>query len=241
MDKKKIALLAFIPFLVGCSSGGGELEIPTIDVENIHLNLPTKPTFNTGAIRSDGTFDYIDIYELSDFHGAVNFEAGSSETKLGLTRLSQYLLDKREENKGGTVVISGGDMWQGSADSNLTRGYVVTHSMNYMGFDTMTLGNHEFDWTDEWIKKNKSISDFEYLCANLVDTKTNEMPSFVAPSKIVTRGDYKIGIIGTIGHVEYSIIPSAIANYKFLDEAPVAAAEAKRLKEQSICGQIVGL
>lgn len=241
MDKKKIVLLLAVPFLVGCSSGSGssDLEIPTIDVENIKLNLPTKPEFNKGDIRSDGTYDYIDIYETSDFHGAVNYESGTSEIKIGLSKMSQFLLDKRTTNPGGTVVLSGGDMWQGSADSNLTRGYVVTQSMNYMGFDTMTLGNHEFDWTDEWIKKNKGISDFEFLCANLVDTRTNTMPDFVKASKVINRGEYKIGIIGTIGQVQYSIIPSAIANYSFLDETPIVKEEAKRLKETEKCDIVI--
>lgn len=239
MDKKKIAILVVLPFLVGCSKSTGKLEIPTIDVENIKLNLPTKPDFNKGEIRSDGEYDYLDIYEISDFHGAVNFEAGDDDTKIGLTRLSQYLLDKRTINPGGTVLISGGDMWQGSADSNLTRGYVVTHSMNYMGFDSMTLGNHEFDWTDEWIKKNKGISDFEYLCANLVSKSDSKMPDFVKRSKIIERGGYKIGIIGTIGHVEYSIIPSAIENYKFNSDTEEATKEAKYLKEDQKCDVVI--
>ena len=240
MDKKKLTILAVLPLLAGCSSSGGqELEIPSIDVENIVLNLPPKPEFNKGEIKTDGTYDYIDIYETSDFHGAVNCEVDDDEVKIGLTRLSQFLLNKREENKGGTVLISGGDMWQGSADSNLTHGYVVTHSMNYMGFDTMTLGNHEFDWTDSWIRKNKGISDFEYLCANLQTKDTKTLPDFVKRSKIIERGPYKIGIIGTIGKVEYSIIPSAIANYEFLNDATEAAKEAKHLKDDEHCDVVI--
>lgn len=240
MDKKKLLLLATLPLLVSCSNGGSsDLEIPTIDVENIKLDLPAKPEFNKGAIKTDGVYDYIDIYESSDFHGAVNTDSGSSGTKIGLARMSQYLKQQRETNEGGTVVVSGGDMWQGSADSNLTHGYVVTHSMNYMGFDTMTLGNHEFDWTDEWIKKNKGISDFEYLCANLKVKNTGELASFVKPSKVITRGDYKIGIVGTIGHVEYAIIPTAIENYKFTDDTEAAEAEAKRLKEEEKCDVVI--
>lgn len=240
MDKKKIILLLSIPFLVGCSNqNSGQLEIPTVDVEHISLNLPNKPEFNKGPIKSSDGYDYIDIYEISDFHGAVNLEVGTDEVEVGLSRLSQYLANKREENKGGTILLSGGDMWQGSAESNLTRGYVVTHSMNYMGFDTMTLGNHEFDWTDEWIKKNKGISDFEYLCANLRTKDTKELPDFVKKSKIVTRGDYKIGIIGTIGNVEYSIIPSSIQNYEFMSERDIVSEEAKRLKETEKCNLVI--
>ena len=37
-------------------------------------------------------------------------------------------------------------MFQGAAVSAMTRGKVVADIMNYIGFDAMTLGNHEFDW-----------------------------------------------------------------------------------------------
>ena len=232
MKTSKLLPLLVLPFLVASCSSGGKLEIPVVDVENLQINLPEKPTFNTGDIKSDGTYDYIDLYELSDFHGAVNFEEGSSGTKIGLGRLSSYFQAKREENPGGCVVISSGDMWQGSADSNLTRGYVVTQSMNYMGFDSMTLGNHEFDWTDEWIKKNGEIADFPILCANLIDKTTNKLADFVKASTVVTRGDYKIGIIGSIGPVEYSIMKSSIENYKFESEQTIVSAEAARLREE---------
>lgn len=239
MKNTKFIPLLVLPFLVASCSGGGKLEIPVVDVENLQINLPEKPTFNQGAIKTDGTYDYIDLYELSDFHGAVNYEVGSSEVKLGLGRLSSYFLERRAENPGGVVLLSGGDMWQGSADSNLTRGYVVTQSMNYMGFDSMTLGNHEFDWTDEWIKKNGQIADFPLLCANLTDKTTNKRADFVQASTVVTRGDYKIGIIGTIGPVEYSIMKSAIENYKFEAENAVVSAEAARLREEEHCDVVV--
>jgi 2',3'-cyclic-nucleotide 2'-phosphodiesterase (5'-nucleotidase family) len=33
-------------------------------------------------------------------------------------------------------------MWQGSADSNITRGRLVVDAMNQMGFSAMAIGNH---------------------------------------------------------------------------------------------------
>lgn len=239
MNCKKLTLLTLLPLLVSCG-GTPDLEIPTIPEEKLEIQLPTKPTFNQGPIKSDETFDYLDIYESSDFHGAVNYYEGSSGIQIGLPRMSSFFKNKREENQGGTILISGGDMWQGSADSNLTKGYVITHSMNYMGFDSMTLGNHEFDWTDEWIKKNSAKSDFgPFLCANLRQKDTKEIPDFVKPSKVITRGDYKIGIIGTIGQIEYSISKAAIANYEFKEEAPIVSAEAQRLRNEEGCNVVI--
>lgn len=245
--KRTLTLLITLPLLAGCGSSDPvtkpELVIPTVDVEHLTINLPDKPKYNEGAIRSDGENDYIDLYEISDFHGAVNYEAHSSGDYIGLANLAGYLNKKRESNQGGTVVVSSGDMFQGSADSNLTRGYMVNYAMNYMGFDSMALGNHEFDWTDEWIKKNANLdykgTKIPYLCANLVEKSTEKLPDFVKKSTIVERGDYKVGIIGSIGEdLKKSILASCVSAYEFKEEKSIVEAEAQSLRDQG-CNVVV--
>mgnify|MGYP003320848065 CR=1 FL=1 len=236
--KKTLPIIVMLPLLVSC--GEKKLVIPDVDVDSITPNLPTRPNYNQGEIKTDGTYDYIDFYEVSDFHGAVS--QGGSE--LGLAKLAGYLNIKRGENPGGTVVVSSGDMFQGSAESNLTRGYMVNYSMNYMGFDSMALGNHEFDWTDKWIEKNANLAysnvKIPYLCANLIDKRTNSIPNFVSKSTVISRGDYKIGIIGSIGDgLKTSILASCVANYDFLEEKSIVEAEAARLRSEDNCDIVV--
>ncbi len=125
---KLLALLAIPTMLAGCSKV--DFEHLSLDVEKIKIDVPTKPNYG-GAIKTDGVFDYIDIYETSDFHGAVNYS--EKDRTIGITKLASYFNKKRESNPGGTIIVSSGDMWQGTAESNLTRGYLMTHSMNYMG------------------------------------------------------------------------------------------------------------
>lgn len=242
--KKIIPILLMFPLLASC--GSKELVIPTVDVESIVPVLPTRPTYEYKQedIKTDGTKDYIDIYELSDFHGAVNEETHSSGNYIGLSKLASYLDIKRQSNKGGTVVVSSGDMFQGSADSNLTRGYMVNYAMNYMGFDSMAIGNHEFDWTDSWIKKNSELSyndhKIPFISANIVKKGTTEVPDFITKSTIVNRGDYKIGIIGSIGkELKSSILKSCVDSYDFLDEEQCVNEEALRLKEVEKCDIVI--
>ena len=236
--KKYLPLLMVLP-LTSC---GKTLVIPTVDVMDLHISLPERPAYNTGAIRSDDTFDYIDVYELSDFHGAVNEEKHEKGTYIGLPKLASYFEQKRTANPGGTVILSAGDMFQGSADSNLTRGYMVNYSMQYMGFDAMTLGNHEFDWTDEWIKKNAELqyntSTIPYLGANIL--KDGAIPSFLKKSVVLQRGDYKIGVIGTIGNsLEDTIIKSSLEGYEFVEYKAIVDTEAARLKTEEACNAVI--
>lgn len=239
--RKIIPMLLTLPLLVGCGEEKkpdpkpSELVIPTVDVDSITPELPDKPNYG-GEIKTDGTYDYLDFYELSDMHGAVN--EGSKE--IGLAKLASYLNIKRESNPGGTVIVSSGDMFQGSVESNSTRGYLVNYAMNYMGFDAMAVGNHEFDWTDTWLKKNANLEykghKIPFISANIVEKSSKNTPDFLSKSTIVERGGYKIGIVGSIGQtLTSSILASCVENYEFTNEAEAVNAEAARLKETEHC------
>lgn len=240
--KKIIPILVMLPLLASCG-GPKELVIPTVDVESIIPTLPAKPDYS-GDIKTDGTSDFIDIYEVSDFHGAVNYENHTSGNYIGLSKLASYLDIKRQENKGGTVVVSSGDMFQGSVESNSTRGYMVNYAMNYMGFDSMAIGNHEFDWTDTWLKKNANLAygdhKIPFISANIAKAGTTETPDFLKKSTVIQRGDYKIGIIGSIGEkLKSSILKSCVEAYDFLDETDCVNAEAARLKTDEKCDIVI--
>lgn len=239
MKLRKIILPLVALSLTGCTKK--PLVIPTVDVDKVKVNLPTIPKRNTGDLKSDSNYEYVDLYELSDFHGAVNYE-NDGHTYVGLKKLSTYFENKRKDNPGGTVILSCGDMFQGSAESNLTRGYMVNYCMQYMGFDAMAIGNHEFDWTDTWLKKNAelkySTSTIPYLGANI--TKKGKMPSFMKKSTIVKRGSYKIGVIGIIGsELEDSILKSAIKDYEFNPYVDIVETEAQRLRSEDGCKAVV--
>lgn len=228
--------------LLATSCGGGEYIPPSIDVDSIDVSsLNLKKDTLGGEIKSDAESVYFDFYEVSDFHGAVNYDV--DDRTIGLAKMANYFATKRAENPGGTIVLSSGDMYQGSAESNLTHGYIVNYSMNIMGFESMTVGNHEFDWTLDWLKKNQStkIGDYSipYLGANVFDKSTGKILDFLKPSVTISRGDYKVGIIGTLGDgAEKSIMKSLVESLEFKPELPIVKLEAAKLKSEG-CDIIV--
>lgn len=176
-------------------------------------------------------YSLIDIYGLNDFHGAL--ARNEDEKYPGITRLNKYLLDQREQNKGGTVFIASGDMWQGSADSNISRGKIVNETMNYMGFEAMALGNHEFDWSIEQIEINRADALFPYLGSNIIYKDNGERVDFVDDSPLIERDGVKIGIIGTMGSdLEDTIQTSLIENIEFDLMTSYVEEEAASLRAQ---------
>ncbi len=239
MKSRTYILLAIAPLLIASCSGETSLSV---DVDALKAFTPTYEAGddkNVGSPTTDSNGNVIfDFYSLSDFHGAVI--ADEDEGQIGLSRLATYLDTKRESNPGGTVVLAVGDMYQGSADSNLTYGNVVTYGMNVIQFDAMVLGNHEFDWGVEWIIDNENRADFPFLAANLVLEDTDQNPDFVSPYIILERGDYKVGVIGTIGeNIINTILASAIADYDFLEEVTIVDNLAAELKTYYDCDVVV--
>lgn len=187
-------------------------------------------TFLTGCnTESDSGTAILDFYSVNDFHGAVEYNEYSKE--LGITRLGTYLKEKEKENPNGTIILSAGDMFQGSADSNITRGKLVVETMNEIGFDAMAIGNHEFDWGVEYIKSNSEIANFPFLGANIFSKEEGALSDLGQPYTMVEKNGVKVGIIGTIGErLTNSILPSEVENYTFMPQTTIVNNYAKELR-----------
>lgn len=247
MKKSSLLMLLVLPLLlVGCGKKSDKkpkdpFKVPVVDLDQLQVTLPQMETWDTtSAVKNDGEYDIIDIYQVSDMHAMIDFKTGT-DGYWGFSGMANFLKQKRQDNKG-TIVVSSGDMWQGGAESNLTRGKVVAECMRYVGFEAMALGNHEFDWGEDVLEHNSTYftDDMPLLCGNLVNKTTGEMPTFVKASHVIERGGYKIGVIGTIGTgIEYSIAKQAFANFSITDSSTFASAEAARLKSEENCDIVV--
>ena len=61
---------------------------------------------------------------------------------------------------GGTfLVLSGGDMWTGPAISTWFQGQSMVEVMNAMDYDAAAVGNHEFDFGLEALRKRVSVME----------------------------------------------------------------------------------
>ncbi len=149
----------------------------------------------------------IDIIAVNDLHGKFN----DSDSQPGVDELSTYLTSQGSN----TLLLASGDIWQGSSESNLTEGKLLTDWMNSLGFAAMTLGNHEFDWGESYIEPNRQLADFPFLAINIYDRETNAPVSYCQPSVTVERGGVTIGIIGAIGDCYSSIASDKREDFYF--------------------------
>ncbi len=199
----------------------------TYDVVVLKMNVENQETLK------------FTFFALNDFHGSVINDKG------GLSVIGNYIITEKNKYPDTTIVLSSGDMFQGSAISNMTQGGVVVECMNEIGFDAMAIGNHEFDWGIETIKNynNKTTevkSEFPIICCNIYEKATNKPVDWCEPFTIVEKSGVKIGIIGAIGStLESSIATSMVAPYDFVDPLPLIKEYTKKLRTELGCELVV--
>lgn len=184
----------------------GNTASKTVNVIVIERSLPVLSTLN--------------IYNINDTHGAI-LENGS---EMGLGRIGNLIIDERTENPEETVLIAGGDILQGTLISNYFYGESAISALNAIGLDAFVLGNHEFDWgldvvTEYFDPDTEGLkAEFPLLGANVFYKGTRDIPEFIDPFTIVTKGHLDVGIIGLMGYgLESSIATSRVSDYEFGD------------------------
>lgn len=176
----------------------------------------------------------IDLFAINDLHGRFR----DSDNQPGVDELTNYLAGTGNP----TLVLSSGDMWQGTFESTLTRGALMTDWMNRVGFVSMTFGNHEFDWGLNAIRDNREKAEFPFLAINVYADETGEIAPFCQASVIREIDGARIGIIGAIGDCYSSISGDVTGGYYFKVRDELTAlvkAEAKRLREEEGCDLII--
>lgn len=215
--KKLCLLLAFLLLLSGCAA-------PT-PVPQPETTAPTA-TEEAWAEPELVTFD---IYAINDLHGKFL----DTDSQPGVDELSTYLEQLRQGKN--SILLSTGDMWQGSAESNLTGGFLITEWMNEMGFAAMTLGGHEFDWGEEQLRKNQELAEFPFLAINIYHRSTGKQAEYCQSSCMVEFEGVQIGIIGAIGDSYGSISSEFTQDLYFMigDElTQLVKAEAELLRSR---------
>ena len=250
--KKKLFVIPIIALILSsCNPAPQESKEPSKPVEESSLDFSSESepsSINTtssseqssssaSSSSEQNTIVNIELFALNDFHGNVN----DSSNGLGIAKTAT-LLKKYPSNINNALYVSQGDMWQGSAESNMTRGQLVNDWMNQLGFASMTLGNHEFDWNSSYVRTNSGLANFPYLGINIFDRSTDKRVDYCDASTIINKNGAKIGIIGAIGDCYSSISASMVTDiyFKVGDElTSLVKNEAIRLRNEEKCDFII--
>lgn len=188
---------------------------------------------------------------INDLHGHIEQDDdgknGLANTKRLIDKMSAFYGDNDASTteRDDVVLFANGDMFQGTAISNMSRGGAVVAAMNEMGFDGMGVGNHEFDWGFESVTKyfNDASSEvkanFPLVNSNITQKSAQGLlignisdEDNIVSGLIVEKMGVKVGLIGAIGPCENSILKGRLSDYTFEDVSESVKTAALSLKEK---------
>lgn len=198
MLKNKGKLIAIITTLT-ISAG---LITPVKMVKADEINVEVVQNIENGILSEEENSDskssnkVVEILSFNDFHGNV-LESGKN---IGAAKLTGIIKEyqKRDEASDtyGVATVSGGDIYQGTAISNILAGEPVSKMLEEIGIVASAIGNHEYDWGSDKIKPWAEEAGFKFVAANLIDETTGVAPEYAEPYVMTNVDGINIAFIG---------------------------------------------
>lgn len=192
---------------LGLGIGGGLVTIPvaasalTNDDAAYGANaMQQNKAVQNGKATMLSILHTADIHSQLMIHDEFFIENGEPVYKKrgGFATLKTMINTLRKQNAGNTLVIDGGDCFQGSGVASFSEGKAIVPLMNNIGYDIMLPGNWEVVYGKEMMMKDMFAYDGVKVCANMFhDTKDEMKGDLIFPPYFVKYiAGIKIGFIG---------------------------------------------
>ncbi len=198
---------------------------------------------------------HLQLLSFNDYHGHLEVDGGAElggEAVGGATYLSSTLTALRTRSlPEQSMTVAAGDLIGGSPFlSGIFHDEPSVESMNQMGLDVSSVGNHEFDeGTEELLRMQRGGchpedgcyfpgepypgADFPWLAANVV--KKSDRETLLPGTYVQEVAGVDVGFIGmTLEATPTLVSPGGVASVDFLDEVETANAAAAELQSQGV-------
>jgi len=176
------------------------------------------------------------------------------QTLGGFARLATVIGRIRREREQPVIVLDAGDFMMGSLFHMLSRERAFElRLMHRMGYDAVTLGNHEFDLKPRGLARIlASARRYDGLppivAANLIfdpgdkddDLESAFAAGLILPYRILERAGLRIGIFGLMGKDAAEVAPFA-SPVRFADPIDSARTMVKKLREEEKADMVICL
>lgn len=201
-------------------------------------------TLSAGAALADYE---LNILHINDFHSRIESinkfdstcsaeEEGKNECFGGAARLLTAINQTRDALKAGgknVLLLNAGDNFQGSLFYTTYKGTVEAEMLNAMKFDAMTVGNHEFDDSEDGLAGFLDKVQFPVVTANVVATAASKIGDRVKPSIVLEVGGQKIGIVGAVAN-DTAELATPGPNITIAEDVAKISEQVQKLKQDGV-------
>ncbi len=192
---------------LGLGIGGGLIGTPVAAsaLNNENAAYKENAMANNKAVR-EGKATKLTLLHTADIHSQLTthdeffMENGNPVFKKrgGFATMKSMINTIRNQNRANTLLIDGGDCFQGSGVAAMSKGTAIIPLMNNIGYDIMLPGNWEVVYGKEMMMKDMFAYDGVKVCANMFhDTKDEMKGDLIFPPYFIKHiAGIKIGFIG---------------------------------------------
>jgi 2',3'-cyclic-nucleotide 2'-phosphodiesterase (5'-nucleotidase family) len=182
----------------------GMAGIPQIASASVN-ELSDEKAWKRSSVLTQGKANRITLLHTADIHAQLYthdeffWENGKAVYRKlgGFPVLKTMLRTLKAENPSNTLIIDGGDCFQGSAVASLTEGKAIVPLMNNIDYDLMLPGNWEVVYGKEMLMKDMGGYSGQKICANMFHDDPARKGEMMFPPYWTTHfGAMKIGFIG---------------------------------------------
>jgi len=179
----------------------------------------------------DQNLHHLTVLFTNDFHGHPVKFSNLSVPDVGGLPARATLVKKIRSKHQNVLLLDAGDLNTGQSVSNFFKAKPDILGYNYMGYDAMVLGNHEFDNPIHVLREQMELAKFPFLSANV---KTKNGDHLVIPYIIKQFSGFTVAIFGlTTAETKITGNPDHIKNLIFEDEVEVAKQLVPYLKKRA--------
>lgn len=183
----------------------------------------------------------ITILHTNDVHSQIDPLPANDRNagKGGVARRATLIKRVRAENPN-TLLIDAGDAFQGTPYFNLYKGEAEFKAMSLLGYDVMTLGNHDFDNGVDGLAAVMSHAKFDFVNANY-DLRGTAIESRVKPYTVREVANVRVGLFGLGINLEGLSAPDTFRGVKYRDPVGVAREVVQTLRGAERCQLVICL
>ncbi len=170
---------------------------------------------------------------VSKYDSGCSFEENAEGKCFGGTARLVTAIEDARKRTNNAILVDGGDQFQGTLFYTYYKGKVAAEMMNKLGYDAMTVGNHEFDDGPEVLRGFMDAVDFPVLMSNADLTGEDILKDKLAKSTIIERGGEKLGLIGLTPQ-DTDELASPGPNIIFTDPVGAVQSEVEKLEAQGV-------
>ena len=135
------------------------------------------------------------------------------------------------------LMLHAGDFNQGSSYYSELGGSLEPKIVNAMGYDCITLGNHELDEGIESLAQRLSVIECPVVCANC--EFPDILQQYVTPTAVIERGGMRIGIIGMESDIATMVAAPTAQRIRQLDNVETINKWTEHLRKEDKCNFVI--